>query len=154
MSTDPEGIRGRNPRKGISAAERERNRPNVDGNEEREKGRRLAWALYALVGERVRTRRIALGVTQTSLAAAVGIARTGITNLEMGNQMTPLHTLLAVAGELRLEIGELMPKRAELLTYGVERVPLPVGEGEIRMVSPKTASAIARLMAQYGGEPR
>jgi len=123
--------------------------------EEQVRGRRLAWALYRLVGQRVRNKRQALGITQTTLAAAVGIARTGITNLEMGNQMTPLHTLLAVAGELGVEIADLMPERAELANWGDERVPTPVGLVEdVRMVSPKMAAALARVMEQYGGDDR
>ena len=103
-------------------------------------------AVYRLVGERVRARRTALGMTQASLAKAVGTARTSITNLEKGTQHVPLHVLLAVAGELGAEGADLMPTRAELgIMRGAPGV-LEFGEGDMRLVPAKTASAIAALM--------
>ena len=107
-----------------------------------------ATTFYRLVGERVRSRRVSLGMTQESLAKVVGTARTSITNLEKGTQHVPLHVLLAVAGELGVEIADLLPKRAELGATGDARVALAVGEGEVRMVSPKTASAISHLVGR------
>ena len=102
--------------------------------------------MYRLVGERVRARRVALGMTQASLARAVGTARTSITNLEKGTQHVPLHVLLAVAGELGAEGADLLPTRAELGVMRGAPSALEFGEGDMRLVPAKTASAIAALM--------
>ena len=83
--------------------------------------------LYAIVGTRVRVAREAAELSQEQLAAAVGLTRTSITNLEMGRQQTPLHTLYAIAHALNLPLKDLLPDYPEkvpqpLDTIGAEEV--------------------------------
>ena len=106
----------------------------------------LVASFYLLIGERVRSHRSALGMTQEALAKAAGTARTSITNLEKGLQHVPLHVLLAIAGEFGVEVADLLPKRAELTAANDVRVAVDVGEGDVRMVTAKTALAISQLM--------
>lgn len=70
-------------------------------------------AIYAGVGENVRLIRARKGMTQTALAAAIGLNRTSIVNIERGKQRFLLHTLYDIAAAL-----EVPP--ANLLTPAVE----------------------------------
>ena len=76
--------------------------------------------LYQLIGERVRARRGS--VTQTDLADRVGIGRTSITNLELGQQRMPLHYLTRIAEALDCDVRELLPTREELMDGGTKVV--------------------------------
>lgn len=66
---------------------------------------------YEEVGRRIgrirRTRRI----TQESLAAAIGLTRTSVTNIERGRQKLLLHTLADIAASLDTSLASLLPER-------------------------------------------
>ena len=64
---------------------------------------------YLLVGERIREARKARSLTQESLAAAVSLTRTSITNIEQGRQNFPLHVLIEIASALGIPPAELLP---------------------------------------------
>ena len=53
-------------------------------------------------GERMKALRNRLGISQKELAAAVGISRVQITNIEIGGSEPSLPTLIAIA--LRLNV--------------------------------------------------
>ena len=80
----------------------------------------LETLLYHLIGERVRARRGSM--TQTELADRVGVGRTSITNLELGQQRMPLHYLVRIAEALDSDVRELIPSREELLGGGAKVV--------------------------------
>lgn len=70
--------------------------------------------LYQLVGEKVRNLREAKQgtrgrMTQSELAALVGLERTSITNIELGNQKVPLHVLYRIAESLKAPISDVLP---------------------------------------------
>ncbi len=65
---------------------------------------------YAEVGRRVYRARRRAGLTQEDLADKVGLARTSITNIEKGRQKLLLHTLAEIALELKVDVGELLPR--------------------------------------------
>ena len=79
---------------------------------EKRAGSEAEAPLYVVVGTRVRSARLAGGQSQESLAKAVGLTRTSITNLESGRQQVPLHTLYAVAEALSCDIYDLLPATA------------------------------------------
>ena len=58
--------------------------------------------VYRIVGARIRDERLKRNITQNDLAASVGLTRTSITNIEKGRQKLSLHTLVALASELRV----------------------------------------------------
>lgn len=65
-------------------------------------------ALYAAVGDRIKSARRARGWNQTRLADAIGLRRSSITNVEAGRQRLAIHQLLAVSQALRVDIGDLL----------------------------------------------
>lgn len=76
--------------------------PNVEDVENDE--------FYRLVGSKVRSARIAAGVSQTLLASRVGLTRSSITNIEAARQRVPLYHFVLISRALNKEIGELLPK--------------------------------------------
>lgn len=65
---------------------------------------------YRLVGSKVRSARIAAGVSQTLLAAQVGLTRSSITNIEAARQRVPLYHFVLISRALNKEISELLPE--------------------------------------------
>jgi transcriptional regulator with XRE-family HTH domain len=68
---------------------------------------------YKEFGHRVRLARERAGVTQAHLAAAVGLTRSSVANLEAGRQKILLHVLLIMANLLDVEPVELLPEYDE-----------------------------------------
>lgn len=75
--------------------------------------------VYAMVGERIRAAREQHGLTQEDLAAAIGLTRTSITNIERGRQRLLLHTLCDIAGILRIEPASLLPNLNDMTIASV-----------------------------------
>jgi len=69
--------------------------------------------LYELAGSLIRTARIGHGFTQTELAAAVGLTRTSVVNIEKGRQKLLLHKLFDFASALGLDPVALLPRIQE-----------------------------------------
>ncbi|MEU6765236.1 helix-turn-helix transcriptional regulator [Streptomyces sp. NPDC046853] len=69
---------------------------------------------YVAVGDRVRGARIASRLTQSDLAARLGLVRSSIANIEAGRQRVPLHTFVAIAAALKVEVAELIPDGSEV----------------------------------------
>lgn len=70
---------------------------------------------YRAVGERVRGARNAARMTQTALAARLGITRSSVANLEAGRQRIPLHVFAAVAESLDVTPASLLPEKITVL---------------------------------------
>ncbi len=60
------------------------------------------------VGDRVRDRRAARGLTQAQLAAAYGLHRTFVGSVERGERNVSLLNLRAIARALRVPVAELL----------------------------------------------
>lgn len=82
-------------------------------------------------------------MTQEELASIVGVARTSITNLEIGKQHLPLHHLMTVAEALDAQLLELIPSEAELLAKVLPSRRLALMKG-----GPRTEKFVADLLAQ------
>jgi transcriptional regulator with XRE-family HTH domain len=65
--------------------------------------------LYSRVGPLIAAKRSARGMSQAALAAAVGLTRTSISNIERGRQKVLLHTFVALAVALSVKPAELLP---------------------------------------------
>jgi transcriptional regulator with XRE-family HTH domain len=65
-------------------------------------------SLYYRIGKRVRELREKRGLTQKALASLVGLTRTSITNIELGQQKLLVHTLFELASALNVEACELL----------------------------------------------
>lgn len=70
---------------------------------------------YKHVGEKIRAAR-GKGLSQEALAAAVGLTRTSISNIEKGRQRLLLHTLVDLAATLKVTPASLLPDRNMLAT--------------------------------------
>lgn len=66
-------------------------------------------ALYQAIASRIRALRQAQGMSQGRLAAALGLTRTSIVNLEQGTQRCALHWLCAIARALQVPYWRLLP---------------------------------------------
>jgi transcriptional regulator with XRE-family HTH domain len=58
--------------------------------------------------DRIRAHREARGMSQDQLAAAAGLSRTGVSNLECGQYKPHVETLLRLEVALGLEPGDLL----------------------------------------------
>ena len=61
------------------------------------------------IGGKIRDRRNALGLSQETLAARVGLTRTSIANIEAGRQAPPVMRLAMLATVLRVQLADLIP---------------------------------------------
>ncbi|MDP2318229.1 MAG: helix-turn-helix transcriptional regulator [Acidobacteriota bacterium] len=70
---------------------------------------RATQPLLRKVGDRVRTIRLARGISQEALAHAAGLDRSYMSGIERGVRNVTLLKLQAVARALKLPIRELLP---------------------------------------------
>lgn len=66
--------------------------------------------IYKIIGERIRTLRESLHITQEELANQINMRRTSITNLEAGRQRIPIDALYTIAGLLGVSVFDLLPE--------------------------------------------
>jgi transcriptional regulator with XRE-family HTH domain len=90
------------------------------------KGGSSRGELYSLTGARIREARQRRKLSQSELAAAVGLTRTSIVNIERGRQKILLHTLFDFAEALDVHPGTLIPNAVTLPAHGAEQT-LPKG---------------------------
>ena len=64
---------------------------------------------YEYIGSRIASARAAAGMAQATLAEAIGLTRTSISNIEKGRQKMLVHTLLDIARALSVQPTELLP---------------------------------------------
>ena len=64
--------------------------------------------LLTILGERVRRQRMALGLTQTALAAQAGIPIPNLSRIEHGRQSIYIERLVALAGALHVSTDYLL----------------------------------------------
>jgi transcriptional regulator with XRE-family HTH domain len=66
---------------------------------------------YKHVGENIRARRKAVGLSQEALAKAVGLKRPSLSNIEKGRQNILLRTFFDIAESLHVSLDALLPER-------------------------------------------
>jgi transcriptional regulator with XRE-family HTH domain len=69
--------------------------------------------LYTYMGEKIRSARIAIGISQDVLAQRIGLTRSSIANLEAGRQRIALHLFVAICQALDKDVCELLPGKPE-----------------------------------------
>lgn len=74
-------------------------------------------------GKLIRQLRDEAGLTQSALAGRVGLSRTSITNIELGQQHIPIHVLYTLASALGVAPEKLLPKYESAMFAG-SQVPL------------------------------
>lgn len=98
---------------------------------------KMADEVYSRVGAAIRSRRDAIGLTQSSLAELTGLKRTSITNIESGGQAVMLHQFIELARALRTDVAELLAA-ADTVQRPVS-APMPAG--------PSAAELLNRMIA-------
>lgn len=69
---------------------------------------------YVSLGQRLRRARESAGMTQETLARALGLSRTSVTNLERGRQPLQVHLLVEAAKILSVEVTTLLPDESPM----------------------------------------
>ena len=101
-------------------------------------------AVYERIGQRIRFLREQRSITQATLAAAVGLSRGSLANIEAGRQRTPVHILIAVAQGFGIAPALLFDPAAEMPRLGV---PLPPGTERLKASLTAARNEISALLA-------
>ncbi len=90
----------------------------------------MTSVIYEEMGQRIRSLRKQLRLTQDELARRVTLTRTSITNIENGNQTVSVHLLYELSNALGTNPIALLPDPSDLLrSDGVVRDPVfPTGD--------------------------
>jgi len=83
---------------------------------------------YRQLGNRIRDRRKAIGLTQDNLAEKLGISRGSLANIETEKQRILVHQLYHFAQALETDVSELLPKMTGEGTIG-NHEGLPIAKG-------------------------
>ena len=75
--------------------------------------------IYLIIRENIRTLRekhpkTEKKTTQAKLAEAVGIERSTLTNIELGNQRPPVHVLYRLCDYFGISLNELIPQLSDV----------------------------------------
>ncbi|MFF8482362.1 helix-turn-helix domain-containing protein [Streptomyces antibioticus] len=89
--------------------------------------------LYRTIGAHLAAARQERGVRQSDLAAAVGLTRASVANIESGAQRIQVHTLIAAAQALGVDPADLLTKALEGGDALVQ--PLPGGQRESALLA-------------------
>lgn len=95
--------------------------------------------LYRAVGAQLAATRQERGIRQVDLAAAVGLTRASIANIENGAQRIQLHTVIAAAQALGIDPADLITKALE--GGEVLAPPLPGGQREAALLTRRLITA-------------
>jgi transcriptional regulator with XRE-family HTH domain len=101
--------------------------------------------LYKRIGERLRARRVELGLGQADIAKAARLSRTSVTNLEQGRQKVPLHILYRICAALDIEVGTIVPHHEE-----VEAAPTVIAD--VRSIVDNLPPLSAEWLLELDGE--
>ncbi len=109
-------------------------------------------ALYRSIGQRLKSRRRELRLTQKQLAVWLGVERTSVANIEAGLQKAPLHTLYRLCLLLDLEISALLPSIRGVTTDGASSVEEVQVDGQAKVVPPLAATLVRELYDRLAEE--
>lgn len=100
--------------------------------------------LYHYIGQQLKARRAALGLTQQQVARLIGVERTSITNIESGRQKLPLHLLYQLCAELEVNVHEVLPTPSDVLA--TEEDEVIDADGQLTRVPARTATFVRTLL--------
>ena len=82
-------------------------------------------SIYIVVGEKVRSLRMSVGLSQASLADRVGLSRSSVANIERGRQVVLVHQLITFGRALGVDARELLPtsQEVEVSSVGDDQLP-------------------------------
>lgn len=100
--------------------------------------------IYQTVGQRIKTFRGRMGLSQQEIADKTNLTRVSVVNIEAGKQRATLHLLYELSSIFNCDICDLLPKSAELDSPDldskfVEKLNSAVG---VKGVSPQKINTI------------
>jgi len=101
-------------------------------------------AIYQTVGASVRAVRLAQGVSQEELAAAIGVSRETLSRYEHGKRTLPLATLFFIADHLQRPLIDFLPTDVGERTAAPARITL-FGSSDQNGVRPEFARVLTLL---------
>lgn len=106
--------------------------------------------LYNSIGERFREVRESQSprMSQSGLADILGLKRTSVTNIELGNQKPTLEVVYRFCLYFGLELDALLPPVAEVKQQSFDEARSVKVGGKSQEVGAKTASVLDRLRAR------
>ena len=111
----------------------------------------MSERIYVIVGQRVAQHRIVAGMSQTALANSCNLARGTVANIESGRQRPTLHTLWVIADVLEVDVGKLIPTRAEFTKFA-PRFAVPRMNRRLEQAAGGSASKVAMFIESRGQE--
>ncbi len=101
---------------------------------------------YAEVGQKIRSWRAERGITQEVLGRSLNppMSRVSIANIESGTQRIYAHTLFQIIDALKIEIVDLLPKKAILGSQNLSDITdeiaskLGISRTEAKKIATKT----------------
>lgn len=96
--------------------------------------------LYKALGQLISEHRRRAKMTQQALAAALGLSRASVANIERGKQAVLLHLLFKIASILNLSVLDLIPSsNPELGAYSIQVTDWldRISNGDAKSVFPK-----------------
>ena len=118
-------------------------------------------ALYGILGRNIaaaRARALPDRLSQSGLAAKIGVTRGSIANIELGDQRPPLHVVWAIGLALGVEPASLLPSLDELDASldGRMAVELDPAVEKMMLASPRARAWLTMTRAKlenFGNAP-
>ncbi|MHA7842048.1 MAG: helix-turn-helix domain-containing protein [Winogradskyella sp.] len=86
-------------------------------------------SLYKVIGEKIKTRRQQLKISQLKLSEDlkhlsenIELSRSSISNIEVGRHQIPLHVLYSICQLLKLDVKELLPSYKEIVQFATSDI--------------------------------
>jgi DNA-binding XRE family transcriptional regulator len=100
---------------------------------------------YIRLGRQIKDYRNKKQFTQDQLAQLSNLKRTSITNIEKGNQKTPLHVVVAICYALEIELSDLIPSVEKLFGAKSTQVEYIQIGATSKPVSKSMADVVTRI---------
>ncbi|PRX57525.1 helix-turn-helix protein [Flagellimonas meridianipacifica] len=79
-------------------------------------------AIYKIIGERIKSQRESLNISQLKLSEKLDISRSSISNIEVGRHQIPLHVLYEISRVLELDTKEFLPTYGEIVSFATSEI--------------------------------
>lgn len=105
--------------------------------------------VYSVVCEKIRELRrkhpnTERKITQQELANSIGIERSTLANIELGNQRPPLHIIYALSDYFNIALTDLIPPKEKVLQKKPPSLNVTIGSTD-HEVSEKTARLLDKV---------
>lgn len=78
--------------------------------------------LYKLIGEKIKSCRDSLDLSQLELSKRLDLSRSSISNIELGRHQIPLHSLYEISREFKVDINEFLPDYDEIVSFATSEI--------------------------------